>query len=176
MMLAAPLELKAGVNATWECGRITSYKKLLARIMRWKISIGKARPLMRYVYEMSESEIESAFRDACRAINRRGARVSEVVNILSVLRGVACMTASAILSVLAPHFCCFASDEIMDHFVECGNLMPTKSKYTMEVLIGVYGVLSEVMGKTCTLSLDDAQRALFAAVVVYRLRAFGVPC
>mmetsp|Transcript_19221 Transcript_19221/g.36813 ORF Transcript_19221/g.36813 Transcript_19221/m.36813 type:complete len:231 (+) Transcript_19221:161-853(+) len=106
----------------------------LVRVMEWKLTRGKMRPLMNVVRRNEASSVEStsklSFKSICnKAAPPTKAAAHESLKTITELKGIGPATGSAILALVCPSEFPFMSDEVM-----AVALSPTTSSkmYSME--------------------------------------------
>jgi len=83
-------------------------KEEICKIVEWKITRGRFRPLMKYANSLNAAEVRSLTKEAFVS------DLNEGMNKLTSLKGIGPATASAILSFGRPDEACpFLSDEVM---------------------------------------------------------------
>jgi len=97
----------------------------LETVMKWKLSRGKFRPLLRLVAQNSDEQVVGCSRRAFAALSRKDLRGA--VEALSKLKGVGPATASAVLAAHSPGFAPFMSDEALEAIV--GSRQYTLKEY-----------------------------------------------
>lgn len=132
----------------------------LRQIMRWKITRGKFRPLMKLIESNSDDQVREISSRSFEALKTGDYDAS--MQILTDLKGVGIATASAVLSLLEPHEFPFMSDEALL------TVLPTSKKdYSLKSYISLKSMLkskAEALGGS--LSADDVGRAIWIQKVL----------
>lgn len=132
----------------------------LVRIMEWKLSRGKDRPmLMSYIKQNSNSCVLSISRASFILVSK--GNWLEGVKKMAELKGVGPATASAILTPVFPNTLVFMADEVLE--ASTGK----KREYTLKAYERVREVIyqkSADMGDTW--SMDKIGRAMWAAGIL----------
>ena len=132
----------------------------LRQIMRWKITRGKFRPLMKLIESNSDDLVRDVSSQSFEALRKK--EYSAAIQILTALKGVGVATASAILSLLEPHEFPFMSDEALltvlptvkkDYSLKAYNLLTSRLKSKAEALGG-------------SLTADDVGRAIWINAMI----------
>jgi hypothetical protein len=104
-------------------------KKELIQVIQWKFSIGKWRPLMKYIEQNSESDVEKISSSSFGKAQQGD--IEAAVSEMSRLKGVGPASASASLSMYRPDLFVFMADEVID------SLYNGKRDYTLPIYLKV---------------------------------------
>lgn len=135
-----------GRDAARERGHVT--KEALIKLVTWKITRGKMRPLLGYARDMDARALEAASKHAFV----EGTTFDDAIKPLIALRGIGPATASAILSWASDDWP-FMSDEAL--------LATGERTYTLKRLEALHASLGELAGKW-GMSASDAEKVLYA--------------
>lgn len=102
----------------------------LKKVMSWKITRGKWRPLLKYIEQNTASAVEANTAAAFKQLGEKN--YSAAVRSLCTLRGIGVATASAVLCILAPRVFPFMSDEALETTVDAKRAYTTKSYELMQ--------------------------------------------
>ena len=97
----------------------------LKKVMRWKITRGKFRPLMRLIEQNSSSEVEEVSKESFALLREK--KFTDALHKITALKGVGVATASAILGLLAPEEFPFMSDEALELCISGGREYTAKA-------------------------------------------------
>lgn len=133
----------------------------LKKIMLWKITRGKFRPLMKLIESNTDEQVRETSSLSFTAL--RNGEYEASMQILTSLRGVGIATASAILSLLEPNEFPFMSDEAL-----LSVLPSSKKDYSLKSYSLMKAALkskAEALGGSFT--SEDIGRALWVHVVLF---------
>jgi hypothetical protein len=99
----------------------------LSKVMKWKLTRGKFRPLQKLCDSNGEKSVSTASEHALKYINEQTANWKSAMKSLTALHGIGEATASAILAPFSPDQCPFMADEVLD--VTCGRREYTSKAY-----------------------------------------------
>jgi hypothetical protein len=109
-------------------------KKDMSKILDWKLTRGKMRPLQKLFENNSSEDCKKASRLCLQLLSEK--KYIEALVSLTTLRGIGIATSSAILSSLVPDELPFMSDEV----IEC---VTENKKYTLKIYINVRDYLKK---------------------------------
>jgi hypothetical protein len=113
-------------------------KKNMSKILDWKLTRGKMRPLQKLFETNSSEDCKKASRLCLKLLSEK--KYIEALVSLTALKAVGIATSSAILSSLVPNELPFMSDEVIDCVTE-------NKKYTLKVYLKVRDYLKELAKK-----------------------------
>jgi len=154
----------------WVVGKEGLAKAELVKMMDWKLTRGKMRPLMRFIVALNEKKIEETTKKALSEPALAGDSLSievlkAAVTTLSELKGVGTATASVVLSRFNPKLYPFMSDQALEL---TGPRTYTLGRYLD--LAKELNAKAEELNKECgdsdAFTCEQIERAIFTAAVL----------
>jgi len=148
-------------NDSWWIGRFPDTiqkrgfvtKEEIVRVMEWKLSVGKWRPLLnRLKQQNTPDSIETMSKEAF-AHAKKGS-VKDAVKSLSKLSAVGPATASALLAAYMPERFAFMADETLEAILG-------KREYTLKAYLH-YNEILQSRASELEICVEDARRAMWA--------------
>lgn len=142
-------------------GRDPSHLRLdeLAKVMKWKLTRGKFRPLQKLVESNAPKDVQNATSRALQCLSED--KWEESFAHLTRLKGIGVATASAVLCIFRPDLCPFMADEVMESATDSGR------DYTMPVYRKMRDSLirkAEALGSDWT--AEKVGKALWTAAIL----------
>lgn len=137
----------------------------LVKLMEWKLTRGKMRPLMRFIVALDEQEVVESTKEGLAMVpadDEAGLdleKLRQSVERISELKGVGPATASALLSRYNPRLFPFMSDEVL---VVAGS---RERKHTLKRYLELAEEVAAKARET-GMAADEVERAIWASTVL----------
>lgn len=133
----------------------------LSKIMKWKLTKGKFRPLQKLVDSNNPKSVVDISKESFSLLKHPKEHWKEALQSISQLKGIGVATGSAVLSFLEPKYCPFMADEVIESVTNGGR------DYTMKVYCLIQKALvdkAEELGDQWT--AEEVGRALWSCAIL----------
>jgi hypothetical protein len=143
-------------------------KEDLIKMMDWKLTRNKVRPLMRFIVALDKDQIETATKDALSgrpALEGESLSIDELksaIEALTVLKGVGTATASALFSRFNPKLFCHMGDQALEL---TGERTYTTKRY-LELVKDLNEKAAQLSDSQYSFTSSEIERAIWASTVL----------
>lgn len=149
------------------CGKLFITKNELINIMKWKLTRGKFRPLLKLVESNTEDSVKLCTNKALNILHKDHNKWKQALTELKSLKGIGVATASIILAVFVPEVCPFMSDEAYKSV--CSDKMSYTNKeyyYLQQKLVDKANALNSANNVNKIWDTEMIGKALWVASVI----------